>query len=77
LFSEVGDADAKPILSTMMTDAHLRFYEKLQHKITSQGTASFSQQHRVAPDADGIPGYDKMSFEQRRFAQDQQAAHRR
>jgi hypothetical protein len=75
--AEVGDADARPILASLVTDAHLRFYEKLHQKITSQGAASFSQQHRVAPDDRGIPGYDKMSFEQRRFAQDQQAARRR
>lgn len=47
---EVGDADAKPILATIVTDAHLRFYEGLQHKITSQGSASFSQRHREIPD---------------------------
>jgi len=74
--SEVGDADAKPILATIVTDAHLRFYEKLQHKITSQGSASFSQQHRVAPDDGKIPGFENMDFAQRRFAQDQAAARR-
>jgi hypothetical protein len=74
--AEVGEADAKPIRATIVTDAHLRFYEKLMNKISSQGTASFSQQHRVAPDTGGIPGYENMSFEQRRFAQDQQAARR-
>jgi len=73
---EVGDADAKPILATIVTDAHLRFYEKLHHKITSQGSASFSQSHRVAPDTNGIPGFENMSFEQRRFAQDQRAQRR-
>jgi hypothetical protein len=74
--AEVGDADAKPILATMVTDSHLRFFEKLQQRITSQGAASFSQSHRVAPDTKEIPGYEGMSFEQRRFAQDQQAARR-
>jgi hypothetical protein len=74
---EVGDADAKPILATMVTDAHLRFFEKMQQRITSQGAASFSQQHRVAPDTDGIPGFDKMSFIEQRHAQDQLAARRR
>jgi len=74
---EVGDADAKPILATIVTDAHLRFYEKLHHKITSQGSASFSQQHRVPPDTGEIHGYEGMSFEQRRFAQDQAASRSR
>ncbi|MET4240721.1 hypothetical protein [Bradyrhizobium sp. RT10b] len=69
--AEVGDADAKPLLATMVTDAHLRFFEKMQHKITNQGGASFSAAHRVAPEANKIPGYDNMSFEQRRYAQDQ------
>jgi hypothetical protein len=74
--AEVGDADAKPILATMVTDAHLRFFEKMQQRITTQGSASFSQSHGVAPDAK-IPGFENMSFEQKRFAQDQQAARRR
>jgi hypothetical protein len=72
--AEVGDADAKPILATMVTDAHLRFFEKIQNRITTQGAASFSQQHRVPPDDSKIAGYENMSFEQRRHAQDQLAA---
>jgi hypothetical protein len=75
--AEVGDADAKPILATMVTDAHLRFFEKMQQRISSQGAASFSTQHRVPPDTDTIPGFDKMSFAQQRQAQDQLAAQRR
>jgi hypothetical protein len=75
--AEVGDADARPILATMVTDSHLRFFEKLQQRVTSQGAASFSQSHRVAPDGDGIPGFDKMDFMQQRHAQDQLAARRR
>jgi hypothetical protein len=75
--AEVGDADAKPILATMVTDAHLRFFEKMQQRISSQGAASFSTSHRVPPDNDGIPGFDKMSFIEQRHAQDQLAARRR
>jgi hypothetical protein len=76
--AEVGEADAKPIRATIVTDAHLRFYERLMNKITSQGTASFSSAHRVPPETNnGIPGFDKMSFEQRRQAQDTLAARRR
>ena len=75
--AEMGEADAAPIRATIVTDAHLRFYEKMMNKISSQGAASFSQSHRTAPDANGIPGYDGMSFEQRRYAQDQNAARRR
>jgi hypothetical protein len=72
----VGEADAKPIRATLVTDAHLRFYEKLMTQHSSQGTAPFSQQHRVAPEANKIPGYENMSFEQRRYAQEQRAARR-
>jgi hypothetical protein len=74
---EMGEADAAPIRATIVTDAHLRFYEKLMNKVSSQGTASFSQSHRAAPETNSIPGFDNMSFEQRRFAQDQNAARRR
>jgi hypothetical protein len=73
----VGEADAKPIRATLVTDAHLRFYEKLMTQHTSQGTAPFSQQHRVAPETGKIPGFENMSFEQRRHAQEQLAARRR
>jgi hypothetical protein len=72
---EMGEADAAPIRATLVTDA--RFYEKLMQKVSSQGTASFSQSHRTAPETNGIPGYEKMSFEQRRQAQDINAARRR
>jgi hypothetical protein len=76
--AEVGEADARPIRATIVTDAHLRFYEKLMNKISSQGGASFSQSHRAPPESDGkIPGYAEKSFEQRRLAQDQIAARRR
>jgi hypothetical protein len=72
----VGEADAKPIRATIVTDAHVRFYETIMNKLTSQGTAPFSQSHRVPPDTAKIPGYEGMSFEQRRLAQDQYAARR-
>jgi hypothetical protein len=73
---EMGEADAAPIRATIVTDAHLRFYEKLMQKVSSQGTASFSQSHRAAPDSNVIPGFDKMSFAQQRYAQDQLLARR-
>jgi hypothetical protein len=74
----MGTADAVPIKATLVTDSHLRFMEAVMNKISSQGSASFSQSHRVPADTNnGIPGYERMSFEQRRFAQDQQAARRR
>jgi hypothetical protein len=72
----VGEADAKPIRATVVTAAHVRFYETIMNKLTSQGGASFSQSHRVPPDTAKIPGYEGMSFEQKRLAQDQLAARR-
>ena len=75
--AEMGEADAKQIRALIVTDSMLRYHEKIMQKLSSQGAASFSQQHRAAPDANGIPGYDKMTFEQRRQAQDQNAARRR
>ena len=77
IIGEMGEADSKPIRATIVTDAHLRFYERLMQKVSSQGAASFSQSHRAAPDTNPIPGFENMSFEQRRFAQDQNAARRR
>jgi hypothetical protein len=73
----VGEADARPIRATLVTDSHLRFYEKIMTQLTNQGGASFSQSHRAPPDNAKIPGYENMSFEQRRLAQDQNAARRR
>jgi hypothetical protein len=72
----VGEADAKPIRATIVTDAHVRFYETIMHKLQSQGGASFSQSHRAAPETNAIPNYENMSFEQRRLAQDQNALRR-
>jgi hypothetical protein len=69
----MGEKDGTPIRRTIVTDAHLRFYEKVITQLTNQGGASFSQQHRVPAEDRGIPGYDKMSFAERRFAQDQRA----
>lgn len=72
------DAQGLGVLkSTMVTAAQVQAWEAHITKLTSQGTAPFSQSHRVAPDANGIPNYDGMTFAQRREAQDQLAARRR
>jgi len=42
---------------------YVAVHERMIQKLTSQNTASFSQSHRVAPDANEIPGSDKMTFE--------------
>jgi hypothetical protein len=76
LTATFGEADSAPLKATNVTDAHLRAWETVITKLTNQGGASFSQSHRVPPDTGGIPGFDKMSFEQQRYAQDQLAARR-
>jgi hypothetical protein len=73
----VGEADGKQIRSLIVTDSMLRFMERVMTKVSSQGAASFSQSHRVAPESSPIPGYANMTFEQRREAQDRNAARRR
>jgi hypothetical protein len=75
--SSADKGDAKAIAGMLVTARHVEAFERIITKLTSQGTASFSQSHRTAPDANGIPGYEGMSFEQRRHAQDQNAARRR
>lgn len=74
---EVGDADAKLIISGLACAAQVTFMEKIITRLTNQGSANFDQRHRAAPDDSTIPGFAKMSFEQQRFAQDQLAARRR
>jgi hypothetical protein len=44
--SEIGDREAAPILKTLVTAAHLNFYEKMMSKIINQGVAGFSGKHR-------------------------------
>jgi len=46
LDSFVGTADAKPIRATLVTDAHLRMFERVMTTLTSQGAATFDNRHR-------------------------------
>jgi hypothetical protein len=68
--------DAKALAGMLVTARHVEAFERIMNKFSSQGTASFSQSHRTAPETNGIPGYEKMTFEQRRQAQDNNAARR-
>jgi hypothetical protein len=71
------DAQGLGVLkSTLVTAAQVQAWEAHITKLTSQGTASFSQSHRVAAEDNKIPGYENMSFEQRRHAQEQLRARR-
>ena len=50
-----------------VTNSHLEFYEKLFQKVTSQGAASFSQQHRDLPDSKPTEEeYQSWSFGEKR-----------
>jgi hypothetical protein len=62
--------------SGMITADHVIAWESHITKLTNQGGASFSQSHRAQPDNNKIPGYENMSFAQRRLAQDQLRARR-
>lgn len=65
--SQVGDKDAKPIIATMATAAHVRFFEKMQHRIASQGAATFGQTGRVA-ESTGVDDatYNAMSYSEKK-----------
>jgi hypothetical protein len=63
--------------SSLVTAAQVEALETFFARQETQGVGSFSQRHRAAPDEQRIPGYENMSFEQRRFAQDTLASRRR
>lgn len=72
----VGDKLASHMRGMLVTADIVKGWELIQQKFSSQGAASFSQAGRDTPDGNKIPGYDKMSFEQKRYAQDQLRARR-
>lgn len=75
LAGKLGPATAKLMMAGVAAAGQVEGWEKLISGSVSQGAAPFSQAHRDAPQANGkIPGYEGMSFEQRRLAQDQQRA---
>jgi hypothetical protein len=74
--SSADKGDAKALAGMLVTARHVEAFERIITRLTNQGTAAFSQQHRTAPDDNKIPGFENMSFEQRRFAQDQKRAGR-
>lgn len=73
--SSADKGDAKALAGMLVTARHVEAFERIINRLTTQGAASFSQSHRSGPDT-GIPGYEKMSFEQKRQAQDQAARRR-
>jgi len=44
--SEMGDIDGRPIVASMCTAAHVKFYEKLFNKVVNGGAGSFRQTGR-------------------------------
>ena len=59
----------------MATAAQVEAIEK--HMRTLEGGASFSQSHTAASAGARIPNFEKLSFEQKRYEQDQLVASRR
>jgi hypothetical protein len=50
--------------------------EQMERHMVQQGAARFTQSPSAAPAGARIPNFEKLSFEQRRFAQDQLASRR-
>lgn len=73
LKAQLGEDVAKHISATMRTSVQAEAFEKLMANFRTQGAGGPSSAHRDGPEPAGtIPNYDTLSFEQRRFAQDQQ-----
>jgi len=70
-------SDLGVLKSSLVTAAQVEALESHITKLSNQGGASFDQRHRAAPDTNAIPNYEKMTFAQRRQAQDELAARRR
>jgi len=46
LAANFDDATVKPVLATLATTAHVTMFEKIISKLTSQGSGTFTPQHR-------------------------------
>ncbi len=67
----LGDKPAAAMNAMLVTSDIVQAFEGLMARFASQGGGSFSQTGRVPADEAGkIPGYENMSFMQRRQAQD-------
>ena len=68
----VAEADAKTFESFMLSAKQVEVMERIMAHVRNQGAGAPGSGHRDTPAENGkIPGYENMSFEQRRFAQDQ------
>lgn len=71
LTAQLGDG-AKPFTDFPLIAAQVEGFEKIMQKFATQGAGGPNSAHREQPEANGkIPGYETMSFEQRRHAQEQ------
>lgn len=75
LSAQLGPDMAKHMAAMLVTARHVEGFEKLMANYRSQGAGSFTQSHRETAQQNGkIPGYESMTYEQRRFAQDRERA---
>jgi hypothetical protein len=67
LRSHLGDDLAKPFLATLVTSKQVEGFERLMTKMSGQGVAGFTQQHREHSDQNKVDQatYDKMSYSAR------------
>lgn len=69
LTAHLGDL-AKPLLSMMFTADYVRSLEQMLGKLSSQGVKPLNANGRAGEEEGRIPGYENMTFMQRRAAQD-------
>jgi len=71
LESVLGKDRGAAVIDRMVLHTDVEALEDLQKAFTTQGAASFNNngRDRQVPQTEEIPGYDNMSFEQRRAAQ--------
>lgn len=74
LTSHLGEDAAKPMMRGVFTAAQVKGFEALMQKFQGGNIVPFNAKNPTGADDPGkIPGFDTMSFEQRRAAQDASA----
>jgi hypothetical protein len=67
LNANFGEAEVKPVLATLATTAHVTMFEKIISKLSSQGSAPFSQTGRdVNTGKVDDATWDKMSYSEKK-----------
>jgi hypothetical protein len=63
LAANFGESKVKPVLATLATAAHVEVFESIISRLTSQGSAPFTQSHRQMPDGKvSDEAWSKMSY---------------